>query len=161
MQVDVPLFKNKIKPLFTQALYCSVATVRADGMPHVSPIGSVVLTDHQRGWFFQKFTKNIPKNAVQCEYATIMAVNAGRWFWLKSLFKGGFKSPPAMRLQVKLGALRSGDDTEIEKFQRRVSLFKRTRGYDLMWKDMSQVREFEIIGYEPVYIGAMTAKQFK
>ncbi|MCB1582922.1 MAG: pyridoxamine 5'-phosphate oxidase family protein [Xanthomonadales bacterium] len=160
MKINEQLFREKIKPLFSQAVFCSVATVDPEGKPHVSPIGSVVLIDMNRGWFFQKFTKNIPKNTERCEYATIMAVNDGKWFWLKSILKGRFKKPPAMRLLVKLGALRPANEAESQKFKRRVGLFKRTKGYQLMWSEMSEVREFEILEYKPVYIGKMTAQQF-
>ncbi len=160
MKVDELMFKEKIKPVFSQAMFCSVATVNAEGMPHVSPIGSVVLNNSQSGWFFQKFTKNIPLNAEHCEYATIMAVNSSRWFWLKSLLKGAFKQPPAMRILVKLGQVRPATEKEGGKFKRRVNIFKRTKGYDMMWKDMSHIREFEIIEYKPVFIGKMTKNQF-
>lgn len=159
MNIDQKLFKTKIKPLFARAPYCSIATVHADGTPHVTPIGSVVLKDLQSGWFFQKFTKRIPQNAETCETATIMAVNAGRWFWLKSLIKGRFQSPPAMRLVVKLGAVRSATQSEGERFKRRVKIFKGTRGHKMMWQDMSAIREFEIIEYKPVFIGQMTRAQ--
>ncbi len=160
MNIDDAVFKQKIKPLFSQAVFCSIATVSDAGRPHVTPIGSVILKDKSSGWFFQKFTKNIPQNAEHCEYATIMAVNAGRWYWLTSVLKGRFKKPPAMRLLVKLGQLRPATEFEGEKFQRRVGIFKRTKGYDMMWKAMSDIREFEIIEYKPVFIGKMTREQF-
>lgn len=161
MKVDNKLFREKVKPLFSGAVFCSVATVSDAGIPHVSPIGSVVLTDETKGWFFQKFTKSIPKNTEQCEYATIMAVNDGKWFWLKSVLKGQFKKPPAMRVLVKLGQLRPATEKEAEKFQRRVGIFKRTKGYAMMWQQMAQIREFEILEYKPVFIGKMTQKQFQ
>lgn len=161
MKINEQLFKQKIKPLFSQAMFCSVATVDPDGIPHVSPIGSVVLEDKNQGWFFQKFTKNIPINTIGSEYATIMAVNDNKWFWLKSILKGRFKQPPAMRILVRLGQLKPASEQQSKKFRRRVGLFKRTKGYRMMWQEMSDVREFEIIEYRPVYIGAMTAAQFK
>ena len=160
MKMNEQLFKRKIKPLFSQAVFCSVATVNTEGIPHVTPIGSVVLKNKNSGWFFQKFTKNIPKNADHCEYATIMAVNAGKWFWLKSVLQGRFKQPPAMRLMVKLGKYRPATQAEGQKVRRRVSIFKRTKGYQMMWQDMSDIREFEIIEYKPIYIGQMTHQQF-
>jgi hypothetical protein len=160
MKINDAVFKEKIKPLFSQSVFCSVATVNEHGVPHVTPIGSVILKDKNCGWFFQKFTKNIPKNTQHCQYATIMAVNDGRWFWLKSLLKGHFKSPPAMRLLVKMGALRPANEEEAQKFKRRVNLFKHTRGYAMIWQDMADIREFEIIEYKPVYIGEMTRQQF-
>lgn len=161
MKVDNKLFKEKVKPLFSRAVFCSVATVNEVGMPHVSPIGSVVLNDEKHGWFFQKFTKRIPQNSAHCEYATIMAVNDGRWFWLKSVLKGQFKKPPAMRILVKLGKLRPATEAESAKFQRRVGIFKRTKGYAMMWQEMAEIREFEIVEYKPVFISTMTKDQFK
>ncbi len=161
MQIDDRLFKDKIKPLFSQALFCSVATVNAEGQPHVSPIGSVVLKDKSTGWFFQKFTKGIPANADHCDYASIMAVNAGRWYWLRALLRGQFNAPPAMRLVVKLGQLRAATDAEALKFKRRVSVFRHTKGHAMMRRDMAKIREFEIVDYKPVYIGQMTGQQFK
>ena len=161
MEINDHLFKKTIKPLFSQAVFCSLATVNAEGIPHVTPIGSVVLNNKNHGWFFQKFTKNIPKNIDHCPYATVMAVNDGKWFWLMSLLKGQFKSPPAMRLLVRLGELRPATVAEAQKFKRRVSLFKHTKGYAMMWQDMAQIREFDIIEYKPIYIGKMTRQQFK
>ncbi len=161
MKITDQIFTDTVKPLFSGAVYCSVATINEQGQPHVTPIGSVVLNNKNQGWFFQKFTKNIPKNIDHCPYATIMAVNDGKWFWLKSLFKGQFTSPPAMRLLVKLGELRPATATEADKFKRRVSLFKHTKGYAMMWQDMAQIREFDIIEYKPIHIGKMTSQQFK
>ena len=160
MKVNDQLFIEKIKPLFTHAVYCSVATVTEAGIPHVTPIGSVVLKDKNSGWFFQKFAKNIPLNTVKSEFATIMAVNDSKWFWLKSVFKGQFSKPPAMRLLVKLGHLRPATESENQKFKRRVNIFKHTKGYAVMWQNMEDIREFEIIEYKPVFIGKMTQQQF-
>lgn len=160
MNMTNEIFYNKVRPLFSRSVFCSIATTSADGLPHVTPIGSVVLNDKSSGWFFQKFTQSIPKNSETCEYATIMAVNDGNWFWLKSVLMGTFKKPPAMRLLVKLGELRPANEKEANKFQRRVGIFRKTKGYRMMWQDMSDIREFEIIEYKPVNIGAMTKEQF-
>jgi uncharacterized pyridoxamine 5'-phosphate oxidase family protein len=160
MKITDEVFKNKIKPLFAKAMFTSVATATEEGRPHVSPIGSVFLLNKDKGFYFEKFTKSIPKNSKHTPYATLMSVNVSKWFWLKSLLKGQFKSPPAIRLLVKLGELREKSNHEASVFKRKVSLFKRTKGYDLMWKDMSLIREFEIVEYKPVFIGKMTKGQF-
>ena len=89
-----------------------------------------------------------------------MSVNVSKWYWLKSLFKGGFMTPPAIRLLVKLGDLREETNNEASVFKRKVSPFKWSKGYDLMWKEMSLIREFEILEYKPVFIGKMTKEQF-
>lgn len=160
MNITDEVYKNKIKPLLAKAMFTSVATVTEDGMPHVSPIGSVFLINKDKGFYFEKFTKNIPKNTKHMPYATLMSVNVSKWFWLKSLLKGQFKTPPAIRLLVKLGELREETNEEATTFKKKVSIFKMTKGYDLMWKDMSLIREFKIVEYKPVFIGKMTKAQF-
>jgi hypothetical protein len=154
------IYKSKIKPLFAKAMFTSVATVTEDGIPHVSPIGSVFLINKDKGFYLEKFTKNIPKNSKNMPYATLMSVNVSKWFWMKSLLKGQFKTPPAIRMVVKIGELREKSEQEASAFKKRVSLFKMTKGYALMWKDMSLIREFEIVDYKPVFIGKMTKSQF-
>jgi hypothetical protein len=161
MKINDDVFNKKIKPLFANAVFTSVATVNAENQPHVSPIGSVYMLNKNKGFYFEKFTKNIGKNATQNSLATLMSVNVGRWYWLKSLLTGQFKTPPAIRILVKLGELRDGTESEMKLFQRRVSLFKKTKGYDKLWKEMSMVREFTVIEYKPVYIGPMTKEQFQ
>jgi uncharacterized pyridoxamine 5'-phosphate oxidase family protein len=160
MKITDEIFNKKIKPLFAKAMFTSVATVTKHGQPHVSPIGSVFLINKDKGFYFEKFTKNVPKNTEDNPYACLMSVNVSKWFWLKSLIKGRFKTPPAIRIVVKLGELRQQSIQETTHFQRKVSPFKWTKGYDLMWKDMSLVRDFEIIEYKPVFIGKMTKQQF-
>jgi hypothetical protein len=160
MKITEEIFQTKIKPLIAKSTYCSIATINEEGIAHVSPIGSVILKSKSRGVFFEKFTKSIPNNIKTNTKATIMCVNDGRWYWLKSLILGKFKSPPAIRMLVKFGNLRDEDNSEGSIFKRKVSLFKFTKGHKLLWSEMSQIREFEIIDYKPVYIGNMTKEQF-
>jgi hypothetical protein len=160
MKITDDIFNRKIKPLFAKASFCSIATVNEHGIAHVSPIGSVILHSKSKGIYFEKFSKSIPRNVKRNKMATIMCVNDGKWYWLKSLFKGQFKSPPAIRLVVKFGELRAENKGEGQIFKRKVNIFKGTRGYKLLWSEMSHIREFEIIDYKAVYIGEMTKNQF-
>ena len=160
MKITDEIFKQKIKPLFAQSTFCSIATISSEGFAHISPIGSVILHNKSRGVFYEKFTKQIPENIKSNQLATIMCVNDGKWFWLKSLLKGKFKSPPAIRLVVKFGELRKEDNKEGKIFKRKVNIFRATKGYKLLWSEMSEIREFEIIDYKPVYISTMTKEQF-
>lgn len=161
MKITDEIFNQKIKPLFAKSTFCSIATINSEGFAHVSPIGSVILYDKSHGVFFEKFSKKIPENIKINQLATIMCVNDGKWFWLKSLLKGKFKTPPAIRLVVKFGALREEKKEEGKIFKRKVNIFKATKGYQLLWSDMSHLREFEIIDCKPVYISSMTSEQFK
>ncbi len=139
MKITDEVFENKIKPLIAQSTYCSIATVTKDGNPHVTPIGSVIMKTKEKGVFFEKFTKSIPVNIMKNNLATLMFVNDGRWFWLKSLFKGSFESPPAIRVLVKFGDLREEKDGEGKVFKRKVKIFSFTKGHKRLWSDMSHV----------------------
>ena len=160
MKISDTQFKKKIKPLFAQSSFCSIATVNDEGFAHITPIGSIILKSKSKGIFFEKFTKNIPANINKNKMATIMCVNDGKWYWLKSLIKGKFNTPPAIRLVVKFGELRKEQKDEGNIFKRKVSIFKHTKGYKLLWSEMSHVREFEILDYKPVFISKMTSEQF-
>lgn len=161
MKMTDEIFNKKIKPMFAKSTFCSIATVNSDGFAHVTPIGSVYLKDKNNGVFFEKFTKNIPANIEQNKIATIMCVDDGRWFWLTSLVKGSFKKPPAIRLVIKFGELRKEKGGEGQIFKRKVNIFKYTKGYKQLWSEMSEIREFEILEYKPVFIGKMTSEQFR
>ena len=160
MKITDEVFNKKIKPLIAQSTYCSIATVSKEGVPHVTPIGSVIIKTKDSGIFYEKFTKKIPENSKHNQLATIMFVNDGNWFWFKSLFKGGFKTPPAIRMVIKFGELRQERAGEGNIFKRKVKMFSFTKGHKILWSDMSHVREFEIIDFKPVFIGKMTREQF-
>lgn len=85
-----------------------------------------------------------------------MAVNSGWWFWLKSLFDGRFKTPPAVRLYGQTGELREATDTEVKLWLKRVKPASASRGHALMWRDMTQVRDIEFTHAEAVQLGQMT-----
>ena len=88
---------------FATNLHVAVATVDAEEQPHVTPIGSFFLNrDKFSGFYFEIFTRNIPKNAVTNPKVCIMAVNSGRWYWLKSLVLGKFATPPSEIGKVNL-----------------------------------------------------------
>jgi predicted pyridoxine 5'-phosphate oxidase superfamily flavin-nucleotide-binding protein len=84
---------------FATNLHVAIATVGASGQPNVTPIGSFFLNrDDFTGFYFEIFTRNIPQNAKSNPAVCIMAVNGGRWFWLKSLLFGKFRTPPMTKL---------------------------------------------------------------
>jgi hypothetical protein len=83
-------------------------------------------------------------------------VNSSKWFWLKSLLGGKFKSPPAIRLHGVAGELRDATDVELALWHKRVKTVRFTKGHALIWKDMSRVRDIHFSRIEPVRIGAMT-----
>ena len=149
-----------IKKLFGQAFRSSfhyaLATVNEDGEPHVTPIGSLILCDPGHGYYFEEFPRQLPRNLGNNNQVCVLAVNSGRWFWVKSLFCGRFTSPPAMRLYGTIGDLREATEKEIESWHRRIRKVRSSKGYSIMWKNMKMVREITFSRVEPVHMGEMT-----
>lgn len=142
---------------FSSSFHFAIATVGADGEPWVTPIGSVVLTDPGRGFYFEEFPTRLPQNLRGDPRVAILAVNSSRLFWLRALFRGRFPAPPAIRLRGRVvGEPRQATARELALWQRRVRALRRLRGYQLLWGRLRRVRDLEIEGAEPVSIGPMT-----
>ncbi|WP_432736857.1 pyridoxamine 5'-phosphate oxidase family protein [Maridesulfovibrio sp. FT414] len=60
MQAEVTW--KEVEKLFSEVKHVSVATVDSDGMPRVSPIGSVTFTGENRGYYFEKFPEKMRAN---------------------------------------------------------------------------------------------------
>lgn len=146
------LFKKSFKSSFHFAL----ATVTENGEPHVTPIGSLILGEPGHGFYFERFTQQLPRNFASNKQICVLAVNSNRWFWLKSLLSGRFTTPPAVRLHGVVGDLRDATDTEIALWQNRVKRVSFSKGHAIMWRSMSMVRDIEFTRIEPVHIGEMT-----
>lgn len=148
-----------IKKLVKDSLYCSVATVQ-NGIPHCSPIGSVYLNNEQQGYYLEMFTTSVKKSKAENDTGCIMVVNTSLWFWFKSLLRGQFKTPPAVRLVVKFGDRRASSEIEEQRFRKRVKLFKGLKGHKIMWSKTAHVRDFTIEKVIPVSIGKMTSADY-
>jgi len=150
----------KIKKFFEKTFYSSfhyaIATVDKDGFPHVSPIGSLMLTETGKGLYFEKFTKKIPENLTQNQKICVMAIDTNRFFLLWSFITGRFAHPPAIRLTGLAGKRRPPTEAELKKFYRRVRHLKFYKGHHLLWQNMPIVRDICFDRMELVKIGAMT-----
>ena len=151
---------REIKTLFRQSLvssmHYSIASVTADGHPHVTPIGSLMLGKPGHGIYFEAFTSKLPENIKHNPQVCVLAVNSSKWFWLKSLIKGQFTSPPGVRLHGTAGIRRDATEAEIDRWQQQVQALKWTKGHAAMWSGMSAVREIQFEAFEPIRIGKMT-----
>jgi hypothetical protein len=149
-----------IRRLFTQAfqssLHYSMASVTPDGMPHVTPVGSLLLREPGHAIYFEEFTQRMPLNFRDNQHVCVLAVRSGLWFWVMSLLRGAFRSPPAIRLHGTAGASRAATAEEIGLWQRRVGRLRFTRGHRLMWANMRTVRDIHFTRVEGVYLGEMT-----
>ena len=131
-------------------IYCSIATVNPDGTPHITPVGTVFLGEDQTGYFFDHYAESLGNNIDNNPNVCIMAVNSGRFYWLRSLFKGRFVSPPGVRLYGKVGPIREATAEEIEKIETRVKPTQFLKGARELWSGFTHVRDIEFTSYKPI-----------
>lgn len=146
------IFKNS----FSTSFHYSIATVNENGEPHVTPIGSLILGKPGHAIYFEQFTNKLRNNLKSNPHVCVLAVNSSKWFWFKSLFRGRFVEPPAVRLIGKAGKLREATKNEIKIWHKRVKSVSFTKGHKIMWKNMKTVREIQFSKIEPIHIGSMT-----
>jgi uncharacterized protein len=151
---------DKIRSIFNEAFgsccHYALTTVNDDGSPHVTPIGGLVLREDRTGFYFDEYCTRTRENLRRDPRVCILAVNADRTFWGKSLAAGKFLSPPAVRLIGTAGEMRQATDDEIAAFKKRISYASGTKGYDLLWAHLHTVRDLSFDSFEPVETGEMT-----
>ena len=148
--------KSLFKATFKSSFHFSIASVTENGEPHVIPIGSLILGEPGHGIYFEEFPRHLPRNLGSNKKVCVLAVNSSKWFWFKSLLKGSFKTPPAVRLHGVVGELRQASELEIRLWNNRVKSVRFTRGHKIMWRNMAMLRDIEFNKIEPVDIGEMT-----
>lgn len=142
---------------FSSSFHYALATVGEEGEPCVTPIGSVILTEPGRGFYFEEFPTRLPQNLARDPRVAILAVNSGRFFWLRALFQGRFPAPPAVRLRGRVvGLPRQATAAELALWKRRVRPLTPLPGYKMLWGKMRTVRDLEIESADPVLLGPMT-----
>ncbi|KYG79798.1 hypothetical protein AWW67_10805 [Roseivirga seohaensis] len=141
---------------FRSNFYVSIASVDINNNPTVTPIGSLFLNDNQTGFYFEKFAVKLSKNADSNPNICVLGVNSNRWFWIKSLFKGKFTNPPAIKLYGKLGEKRKATTKEIERLNRRMRATKSLKGNAYLWKKMDSIRDIKFTSAEQINLGKMT-----
>jgi predicted pyridoxine 5'-phosphate oxidase superfamily flavin-nucleotide-binding protein len=137
--------------------HVAIATVNEDGTPHVTPIGALFLRADQTGFYFDEYPSKMPENIKRNPRICILAVNADKIFWARSLLEGRFSAPPAVRLTGTVGELREATSQETEAWKKRTSLARGLKGYRIMWERMGHVRDIKFDSFEPVNLGKMTA----
>lgn len=150
--------RNTLRRGANSSLHCAVASLNEDGSPHVSPIGSVMLTTPGRGLYFDVFASGLSRNLERDPRMTLLAVDSSRWFWLRSLIKGEFVDHPGYRLIGTAGPRRDATDAEKERMARVVRFAKGLKGHALMWRDFGKVRDLELNLVKPIRLGKMTTR---
>ncbi len=101
-----PEIRRVVERAQRSSLHCALTTVAPDGSPHVTPVGTVFLRDDCTGWYYDAYTQALAHNLDANPQVCLMAVDAGRAFWLRSFLLGRFTSPPGLRLYGEVGPLR-------------------------------------------------------
>jgi len=151
--------KDMFRRAFRSSYHYTIASTGPDGMPHVTPVGSVLLTEPQQGLFFDIYTSELSRNLDRDPRFTVMAVDSGKRFWLVSLARGKFGDRPALRLSGTAGPRRLSTDEERQRWLRRVRTVRRLRGHGLLWGDLSYVRDLSFDKVIPVRLGRMGSDQ--
>jgi hypothetical protein len=141
---------------FKSNFYVSIASVDTNNNPTVTPIGSLFLNGDQTGVYFEKFPSKLPNHAKTNKNICVLGVNSNRLFWIKSLFKEKFLTPPAIKLYGELGKKREATEKEIKRLNRRMKLTNGLKGNTYLWKNMKYVREVKFKGAEQINLGKMT-----
>lgn len=146
----------EIRRIFARSFYASIATVDGDGLPHVTPIGSLILhREPGRGFWFERFTTRLPRHLDRRAHLCAMAVDTRVSLWGRALVTGRFPRAPAVRLAGVAGIRRQATEREVELFERRVRGTRWTRGYRLLWQRITDGREVTFDRVLPVRLGRM------
>ena len=141
---------------FRQNLFIPIGSVDSDNNPTLTPIGSLFLNNNQTGFYFEKFPTKLPLHAKSNPNICALAVNSSKWFWLKSIIKGKFKTNPGIKLFGTLGERRKATEKEISRLNRRMKSTKGLRGNIYLWKKMDYVRDITFTKVETINLGIMT-----
>jgi hypothetical protein len=155
-KTDWAMTREIFRRAFRSSFHYAIATVAEDGAPHLTPIGSVLLTDPGRGIFFDIFSSQLSQNLDRDPRICVMAVDSGKSFWLASLARGRFTGPPALRVTATAGQRRKATPTEQQRWLRRVRSVSRLKGHQLLWGNLTHVRDLTFHTALPVHLGAMT-----
>ncbi|MEZ5661087.1 MAG: pyridoxamine 5'-phosphate oxidase family protein [Burkholderiaceae bacterium] len=132
------------------SIYCSFATINADGTPNVTPVGTVFLRDDCTGYYFDHYAATLAANLDANPSACVMAVSSGRLFWFWSFLKGRFASPPGVRLYGVASAKSQATKEELAAIEARVRPTKWLKGSCLLWTDFRYVRGIQFHAFRPV-----------
>jgi hypothetical protein len=133
-----------------------IASVNADGSPHVTPIGTLALRHDCTGYYLERFPTHLPRNIERDDRICVYADQSGLLTWLRHLIRGRFDRLVAIRLVGRAGARRPSTEQERERFLRQVRIFRWTRGHDLLWGNLQYARDLVFDSYVPIEAGQMT-----
>ena len=148
--------KRVVRRTIRTSLHCSIASTNPDGSPHVTPIGSLLLTDKGSALYFDVLNSRLAANLEREPRVAIIAVDSGKRLWLPALLRSRFASPPGMRLIGSVGPPRESTQEEAGRFQRAVGPLLRTPGGKALWGSLPTVRDVTVERIQNLNLGPMT-----
>lgn len=133
----------------------AIATVDPSGNPHVTPIGHAFFRDDMTGYYFDAYSRAMPRNFEHNPRICLMAVNSGAWFWLKALGRAQFDAAPAVRLFGEVGPQRDATADEQRTLQQSIRLTRSLPGHKLLWGALTRVRDMAFSSFSPAEYPAM------
>ncbi len=147
----------QIRTIFEKATTLVVASIGAEGYPHMTPIGTLCLRDDCTGYYLEHFPVGLAKNVERDDRVEVYALNGKPGTWLSTLIRGRFTAVPGGRLRGRASARREATPEERERWARKVRRLRWTKGHDLLWSNMRHARDIRFEAFEPIRFGVMTA----
>ena len=129
--------------------FFSIATVDAQGSSHVTPIGHVFFANDSTGYYFDAYSKVMPRNFETNKSIYLMAVNSSPVYWIKSLFLGKFKTSPAVGVFGEVSEPREATVEEISKLEGSIRMASKLKGHNLLWSDLKIVSDMKFTSFSP------------
>ena len=148
--------RRVVKRAVASSLHCTIASHGPGDRVHLTPIGSLILADVGRAFYFDVFNRDLGRHVAIDPRVAILAVDSRRGMWLRSLLSGRFASPPGVRLDGTVGPARRSSLDEVRQFQRVVGPLVRTRGGAKLWGRLPVVRDVTISSVTWLQIGDLT-----
>ncbi len=139
---------------------CYIATTDKNGIPYITPFGSLLFNEDQKGYICELFSNNCKKNMEQNNNICIMIIRSSKWLWVKALSFGQFHVLPGIRLIGTVSEMRKGTAEEEQRLRKIVRPYKMFKGYNLLWKNMGDVRDIHFDYYEPIRLGNLTSNLY-
>lgn len=153
---DWTIIRRVARDGFASGMHFAVASMGADGAPHVTPIGSLCLGAPGHGFWLEEYAAGLARRLDADPRVCVMALNTARWEFLKALWRGEARRPFGVRLHGTVGARRAATDQELALFRGRVRPLRFLRGHDLLWGNkLRTVRDVRFHAFEPVRIGPL------
>ena len=150
LESEWPKIREVLERGQRSTIHCAIGSVGPDGMPNVTPVGTVFLRDDCTGYYFDQYAGGLGRNLDANPNVCVMAVDGGRLFWMKSLFRGQFVAPPGIRLYGQAGPLRAATPEELALIHMRTRPTQWLKGSRLLWSDFTKVRDLEFTSFRPV-----------